>query len=147
MSSWVGTTLTKGANAHAQTLGDRVCSYGNDTGVPNLIAVGEQTLAATNFLKPSNRHKAIAIPLRTLPMRLYHRSRWTRRPECHMPYTWISKPRRSQEYSSQSSGQSACSGTAFVLPGAAVYSVGEVISRWRSEDYTVTEACRLLGVD
>jgi len=38
-------------------------------------------------------------------------------------------------------------GTAFVLPGAAVYSVGEVVSRWRSEDYTVTEACRLLGVD
>jgi hypothetical protein len=38
-------------------------------------------------------------------------------------------------------------GTALVAPGAAVYGLGEVVSRWRSEDYTMTEARSLLGLD
>jgi hypothetical protein len=37
-------------------------------------------------------------------------------------------------------------GTALVAPGA-VYGIGEVCSRWHSEDYTITDACTLLGID
>lgn len=37
-------------------------------------------------------------------------------------------------------------GTALLAPGAVVYGAGEIASRLRSEDYTITEARRLLGV-
>jgi hypothetical protein len=38
-------------------------------------------------------------------------------------------------------------GTTLAAPGAALYGIGEMASRCRSEDYTITDACTLLGID